>query len=230
METIQKKLPISLAQVQHMLVMQDQLNCQAAGPEWRKENLNWKLAIISEVMELLDHKGWKWWKGKDSILTDEQCKGNKQLLLEVVDIFHFFLSVCMEQEATAEQFMQAVEEFMDFDTDMKGKEVAPLEQVLCHFVTRGADCEDFHFFLWKLDFTWQDLYKFYVAKNVLNRFRQDHGYKEGTYQKVIQGKEDNEILEGIVDQVHVEGEVLSTDRIYSMMQTYYEVHVPKGIH
>jgi hypothetical protein len=40
-----------------------------------------------------------------------------------------------------------------------------------------------------LDLT--SLYRLYVGKNILNRFRQDHGYKEGHYIKVWNGEEDN---------------------------------------
>jgi hypothetical protein len=38
------------------------------------------------------------------------------------------------------------------------------------------------------------LYRIYVGKNVLNFFRQDHGYKDGSYIKVWDGREDNEHL------------------------------------
>ena len=38
------------------------------------------------------------------------------------------------------------------------------------------------------------LYQQYVGKNVLNFFRQDHGYQEGTYIKLWGGREDNEHL------------------------------------
>src|SRR5690606_39018794 len=38
---------------------------------------------------------------------------------------------------------------------------------------------------------WQDLFCQYVGKNVLNFFRQDHGYKDGTYRKIWDGREDN---------------------------------------
>jgi dimeric dUTPase (all-alpha-NTP-PPase superfamily) len=34
----------------------------------------------------------------------------------------------------------------------------------------------------------------YLKKNELNHTRQNKGYKEGTYQKVVDGKEDNEAL------------------------------------
>jgi len=42
------------------------------------------------------------------------------------------------------------------------------------------------------------LFEMYVAKNVLNKFRQDHGYKEGSYHKVWNGREDNEVLAEII--------------------------------
>jgi hypothetical protein len=40
-----------------------------------------------------------------------------------------------------------------------------------------------------------------VGKNVLNFFRQDHGYKDGSYIKVWQGREDNEHLVDVVNQL-----------------------------
>jgi hypothetical protein len=39
-----------------------------------------------------------------------------------------------------------------------------------------------------------------VAKNVLNRFRQDNGYKEGSYQKTWNGKEDNVVMLELLDE------------------------------
>ena len=39
-----------------------------------------------------------------------------------------------------------------------------------------------------------ELFTAYVGKNVLNFFRQDHGYKDGSYRKTWHGREDNEHL------------------------------------
>jgi len=44
------------------------------------------------------------------------------------------------------------------------------------------------------------LYRLYVGKNILNQFRQDHGYKEGTYIKVWNGSEDNVIMKRIWEE------------------------------
>lgn len=43
------------------------------------------------------------------------------------------------------------------------------------------------------------LYAEYITKNTLNIFRQNHGYKENTYKKVWNGKEDNVIARSIVN-------------------------------
>ncbi|MGB1748130.1 MAG: hypothetical protein ACPHGW_11420, partial [Pseudohongiellaceae bacterium] len=37
--------------------------------------------------------------------------------------------------------------------------------------------------------------------NVLNFFRQDNGYKEGTYRKLWSGREDNEVLVDILQSL-----------------------------
>ncbi len=42
--------------------------------------------------------------------------------------------------------------------------------------------------------TAQDVVELYFKKNQLNHKRQDEGYKEGTYQKVQDGVEDNRLL------------------------------------
>jgi len=40
-----------------------------------------------------------------------------------------------------------------------------------------------------------------VGKNVLNFFRQDHGYQDGTYIKEWQGREDNEHLSELLESL-----------------------------
>jgi len=44
-----------------------------------------------------------------------------------------------------------------------------------------------------------ELYKLYVGKNILNKFRQNNGYKEGSYIKVWNGQEDNVVMQTILD-------------------------------
>jgi len=46
-----------------------------------------------------------------------------------------------------------------------------------------------------------ELFRQYVGKNTLNFFRQDHGYKDGSYIKMWHGEEDNEILAKLVNEL-----------------------------
>lgn len=48
-----------------------------------------------------------------------------------------------------------------------------------------------------MDMEFKDVFEMYVAKNALNIFRQQNGYKEGHYEKIWQGNEDNVEMEAI---------------------------------
>ena len=52
-----------------------------------------------------------------------------------------------------------------------------------------------------IDLDFDRLFRTYVGKNVLNFFRQDHGYKDGSYIKIWQGREDNEHLAEILSSL-----------------------------
>jgi len=64
------------------------------------------------------------------------------------------------------------------------------------------------------------LYKLYVGKNILNQFRQDHGYKEGTYIKLWNGEEDNVVMQRVLE----ENDDISPDDLYKELEVSY----PKG--
>ena len=61
------------------------------------------------------------------------------------------------------------------------------------------------------------LFKIYVAKNVLNKFRQDNGYKDGTYKKIWNGREDNAVLNEILSQ-----NISKIDEIYTKLSDEYK--------
>jgi len=48
--------------------------------------------------------------------------------------------------------------------------------------------------------SFEELYRLYIGKNALNQFRQEHGYKEGSYRKIWNGKEDNEVMQEILEE------------------------------
>jgi ATP-dependent protease HslVU (ClpYQ) peptidase subunit len=69
---------------------------------------------------------------------------------------------------------------------------------------------------------WNDLFKQYVGKNVLNVFRQDHGYKAGSYIKVWEGREDNEHLVEVLEVLDLDSATVR-DELYSALKARYVI-------
>jgi hypothetical protein len=61
------------------------------------------------------------------------------------------------------------------------------------------------------------LYKLYVGKNILNQFRQDHGYKEGSYIKIWNGQEDNVTMQGILER----SDDITPEALYAALEEAY---------
>jgi hypothetical protein len=60
---------------------------------------------------------------------------------------------------------------------------------------------------------------------VLNFFRQDHGYKEGSYIKLWQGREDNEHLVEILAELNSDTSNFGDQVYQSLLQRYQQVSV-----
>ena len=69
----------------------------------------------------------------------------------------------------------------------------------------------------------ETLYRLYVGKNILNQFRQDHGYKDGSYIKVWNGEEDNVVMKRIWET----NADIKPDALYSELKKAYEPLVKK---
>ena len=67
-----------------------------------------------------------------------------------------------------------------------------------------------------LSFTW--LQKIYIGKNCLNKFRQDNGYKEGTYIKVWNNQEDNVVMLSILEKI----DDITFDLVYEKLEEEYK--------
>ena len=74
----------------------------------------------------------------------------------------------------------------------------------------------------RMELSWDQLHVMYVAKNVLNVFRQAHGYKDGTYIKFWYGKEDNVVLTDLLTarpDATVEQLTVKLETIYQSLTT-----------
>jgi hypothetical protein len=186
-----------VGRTREMLVLQDEMN-RHVDPGWRGAGRAWHRAIWIECAELMEHHGgWKWWKHATPDLA--------QAVLEIVDIWHFGLSLRLvtgagidavaagivedwETAPPAQDFLADVETLARAALAEQRFAVAPVRHLL-------AACGG----------GFDDLYRNYVAKHVLNVFRQDHGYRDGTYRKIWHGREDNAVLVELLPALDVDG-------------------------
>jgi dimeric dUTPase (all-alpha-NTP-PPase superfamily) len=168
-----------------MLEMQDAMNARV-NPDWRQAGNAWYRAIWTECAEMLDHYGWKWWK--------HQQPDFEQVQLELVDILHFAMSDYLLQDsdngavaARIEAELSDPRQCADIRSAIEVMAQSTIAQQSMHF-------SDFANIMTLIEMDFDQLYRTYVGKNVLNFFRQDHGYKDGSYVKTWNGREDNEHL------------------------------------
>ena len=170
--------------IKEMLDLQNKIN-EKVHPHWREQNFEWYRAIWVECAELLDHYGWKWWK--------KQSPNQAQIELELVDIWHFGLSILLSNY-DIEKSISLISEGM-IDQRGSGKFRENLEDFTSNTLqTRSFDLKRFNQVMNDVGLTFEKLYVGYISKNVLNSFRQDKGYQAGTYIKDWGGIEDNEYL------------------------------------
>lgn len=204
-------------QILEMLTLQDQINTQV-NANWRDQNFEWYRAIWVESAELLDHHGWKWWK--------KQVPDVVQVQLELVDIWHFALSMAMQEGKSLDLIAEDMAEGLGNSTIENSDFANALETFVSEVLGRQSfNVTLFGQLLLLADMPFEKLYSMYVGKNVLNRFRQDHGYKEGTYRKLWAGKEDNEhlaeVLEAAKSKEFDQGVSIS-DWVYQQLQQQYQ--------
>jgi hypothetical protein len=199
------------AKLKNMFVLQDKLN-ELVNTNWRTANNNWLLAAKVEFAEMADHLGYKWWK--------KQEPDFEQAFMELVDVVHFYISYLLEHKSKdeIEEFVDSYSEYANqafvdktssinldlaLDTASSGlnvlstAEINALEKIeFGMFLPLSAAFQSAYYF----GETFDSLYEMYYAKNVLNIFRQQNGYKDGSYQKIWAGQEDNQVLAGLINQ------------------------------
>ena len=199
------------SQITAMLDMQNAMNSKVHS-QWYEQGFDWYRAIWVECAEMLDHYGWKWWKHQQADID--------QVQLELVDIFHFGLSCKIIENDNLSELakeialeMQSPAECSDF------KET--LESLAAFALTdKGFDIKAFAGCLSQCGMTADSLYRSYVGKNSLNFFRQDHGYKDGSYLKVWNGREDNEYLVDIINKLDSNA-IDFKEQVYTALEEAY---------
>ena len=149
---------------------------------WLQQDFPFYRAVWVECAELLDHYGWKWWQ--------QQQRALDQVKLEVVDIWHFGLSALIQAGQVDHDLARRLLAAWDAAPE---REFRLLVEALAGttLATREFDVGAFVAMMRALPLGFDELYRLYVGKNVLNAFRQRNGYRTGGYRRVWQGREDN---------------------------------------
>jgi len=196
--------------IEQMAHLQHALNSKI-HPEWYKQGNDWDTAIMVESAELSDSLQWKWWKNMDDDWSNVE--------VELVDLFHFILSKMIEKNKmnivnkvitralTTFQLSKPID-----DNDMKRELVLMFNKSLVQATLEDKmhDAIMYWYKMWlTIGKTKEDILKQYFVKNILNTFRQDNGYKDGSYIKEWVGKdgrkyEDNVIAFYIADDLKLD--------------------------
>jgi len=196
-----------------MLTMQYRMNTRI-HEDWVAQDFEWYRAIWIECGELVEHYGYKWWKKQETDLA--------QVQLEVIDIWHFGLSALFSEGVPIEQIAENVAaELEDFSAQNLDVRLATEALALNTLETKRFSPTLFWSLMLACELDFDALYSAYVGKNVLNFFRQDHGYKEGTYIKNWGGKEDNEHLVELVASLDSSSAAFA-DHVYAALKARYQ--------
>ena len=204
------------AMLQTMAEMQDAHNT-LVHEQWRTQGYEYYRAMWVECAEMLDHFGWKWWKKQDGDLD--------QVKLELVDIWHFALSELLRKgdvDASIAEAINDIPESSALTSEAQAEQfrlsIEALAASCLH--TRSFELQPFLDAMAALPMAFEELFALYIGKNMLNRFRQNNGYKTGEYRKLWGGREDNEHLIELLEELDVSAAELP-DALYDALQVRY---------
>ena len=202
--------------ISYLSHLQDAFN-ESISANWRtsRSELDFQLALNQEIAELIDSSytidgktyslAWKWWKGcsgertTDRIIwADIHPKVKANIKIELTDCLFFLLSQLdlydgssgREGEGDRGSLMSSNdwENIMNIPRLSLNRRPKDAIEILLKLADR-------------LSF---NIAAYYLAKFTLNHIRQLTGYKNGTYTKVIDGVEDNELLHEIIKDITTE--------------------------
>ncbi len=217
-----------------MLELQQALNDATNGLGWENgmtkngKIIDWKRCTYLECAELIESYPWKHWKNIDAKPDYANIK------IEAVDIWHFIMSQALEDykrgdlgsiDTLANNITSltnfsafsrdVIEHFKDYYAQIEVVEVL-MKMLFCGASTEKL-VEAFLDVASISGLNLDTLYTLYIGKNILNQFRQDHGYKDGSYVKIWNGEEDNVVMQRYLD-AHPN---ISPQELYTALKSSY---------
>lgn len=217
-----------------MLELQQELNDATNGEGWEDgmtkngKLIDWKRCTYLECAELIESYPWKHWKNIDARPDYANIK------IEAVDIWHFIMSQGLEDYKrgnlgsieTLANNINSLSNFPTFSAEIKEhfkdyyEQMAVVEVLMKTLFCEGSTeklMEAFIDVAVQSGLNLDTLYTLYVGKNILNKFRQDHGYKDGSYIKIWNGEEDNVVMQRVLE----ENEDVTPEELYEALEKAY---------
>jgi len=174
--------------IKEMFALQQKLNDETNGVGWEngytKNNriINWKRCIYMESVELIDSFNWKHWKDINKDIDWDNA------IIELVDIWHFVMSLALEDFKVKGRVkldslvrditdVQGFEDFCKEPYDRDSTEpmelINDVESIINMTTGFNLDIYDgllkeYFSMCLKCGVNLKVLYKFYIAKNILN--------------------------------------------------------------
>ncbi len=225
-----------MGKIEIMLNLQQELNDSTNGIGWergvtnRGKVIDWRRCILQEGAELIDSYPWKHWKSIDAKPDYENIK------IETVDIWHFVMSEALRLNkisgdgdiktlAKKIESLKSYKRFISSSYQIPNSfygEIERVEQMIANLYSKDSleqMLDDFFAVASQSRLDLDTLYKLYIGKNILNKFRQNHGYKEGSYIKEWNGVEDNVVMQEILSN-HNE---ITPEELYSELEKRYRL-------
>jgi len=202
--------------IKEMLELQQKLNDSTNGLGWESgvtksgKLINWKRCTYLECAELIESYPWKHWKNIDAVADYDNIK------IEVVDIWHFIMSQALQEYKInnlgdidiLSNNIESIKNYSNFidNNSATQKDYYSDIEVVEDLIAKLFDNSDINLLIesffniaMQSGLNLNTLYNLYIGKNILNRFRQDNGYKDGSYIKIWNDREDNMVMKEILD-------------------------------
>jgi len=205
--------------------LQNELNIKTCGEGWtscktnKGRDIDWFRCTYMECSEAINSAQWKHWKSLDTPDDIDNIR------MEIVDIWHFVLSILIQHKG-----IESTKKYLEthLTSINEGDKFSGLERLMLLSLERNPNAigllHAFSTILGNWGMSVKGLTDLYVIKNVLNIFRQDNGYKEGSYIKNWSIStdsedfvEDNEVIKRLANKAK------TSDELYDFMNTHYNL-------
>lgn len=200
-----------------MFELQARLNDKTRST-WRTDDLPWYRYIWTECGEMMDSSNFKHWKHQEI--------DHNNNIVELVDIWHFLMSMIIVAD-DVEEMKKHINDFVnDYIADYDCNNTWLRNQIddMALYALKREPVMIFKSFygIWNSYYRLHinDLFIHYMTKNVLNGFRQDNGYKDGSYKKVWNGLEDNVVAFKIAESLDISDQFV--EELKSKLQAVYD--------